>query len=222
MVFLSRYLARLPGLLRALHDYLGAGRHGRMNAIADGAALARFIDSRASHVTQISLYGYLRTRAGTRYPELFSSDVFAAAINGAKWNLWLACVSDLAVYAGGLIAARTTLSSDAVRVLVSAAVDSILEAHGIPEDADDSFPGGADALRRRIALTDFTAVEDGEGAFSESPAALVRFAPVVDEFKQLDAEIVMNSVRFRWPEIRQALRRDLDATAIVAEAEGAT
>jgi hypothetical protein len=73
-------------------------------------------------------------------------------------------------------------------------------------------------VRARIALCDWPSVADDETPFSESPAALVRHAPVVDEFKQLDEPIVRNSVRFRWQEVRRALRRDLDAVAVLATA----
>jgi hypothetical protein len=69
--------------------------------IATPEALARFLDTRASFIAQTSLYGYLRTRAGMRYPELFDDDPFVEGINIAKWHVWLDCLSDLAVYAGG-------------------------------------------------------------------------------------------------------------------------
>ena len=48
--------------------------------------------------------------------------------------------------------------------------------------------------------------------------ALVEWAPIGDELKQYDAEIVRGSVRFRWQEVRRDLRRDLDAEAVLASA----
>jgi hypothetical protein len=62
-------------------------------------SLAQFLDKRASFIAQTSLYGYLRTRAGMRYPELFDDDPFVEAINIAKWHVWLDCLSDITVYA---------------------------------------------------------------------------------------------------------------------------
>jgi hypothetical protein len=44
----------------------------------------------------------------------------------------------------------------------------------------------------------------------------VYWAPVVEELKALDEEIVRNSVRFRWQEIRQQLRLLLDAHSVLA------
>ena len=37
-----------------------------------------------------------------------------------------------------------------------------------------------------------------------------------DVLKQLDEEIVLNSVRFRWQEVRRHFARDLDANAVIA------
>lgn len=188
----------------------------RGTPITDPVGLQRFLETRANFVTQTSLYGYLRTRAGTRFPELFSSDTFVHAINMAKWQLWLACLADISVYAGGLVAARSGARPELVGELMRGVVEAVLGATGTPRDAGPEFEAGAQALRERIARCDWSKVADDETAFMESPAALVRHAPIVDQLKQLDEPIVRNSVRFRWQEVRRDLRRDLDAAALLA------
>lgn len=200
---------------RWLREYLGVAQRGRRLPIVDGDGLRHFLETRSSHVAQTSLYGYVRTRAGTRYPELFENDEFIESINIAKWQLWLACLSDLAVYAGGLIQHRTDVSPAAVGVLISSVVEEVLAATGVPPDAGDAFEAGADSVRNRLAGIDWTEVTDDEEPFSESPAALAKWAPIVDELKQYDTEIVRNSVRFRWQEVRRDLRRDLNARAVL-------
>jgi hypothetical protein len=85
-------------------SYFGLGEHARMGPIDSPEALAHFIETRASYMAQTSLYGYLRTRMGMRYPELFDDDVFVVGINLAKWQIWLDCLGDLSVYAGSRIA----------------------------------------------------------------------------------------------------------------------
>lgn len=191
----------------------------RGTPITDPAGLQRFLEARANFVAQTSLYGYLRTRAGTRFPELFSNDAFVHAINIAKWQLWLACLADIAVYAGGLLARHTGAPLPRIDVLMRRIVDDLLQATGIPADAGPEFQAGAQAVRSRIARCEWSSVGDDESAFTESPAALVRHAPIVDELKQLDEPIVRNSVRFRWQEVRRDLRRDLDAAAVLASAD---
>lgn len=207
-----RILARPASFWRAVRDVVAAsGRWRPAGTVADRAALLRFIDSRASFVAQMSLYGYLRTRAGMRYPELFSNDEFVTAVDAAKWQMWLACLSDLSVYAGGLLAQRSRGNTARIAPLMQATLDAALAASGTAHD-----PARVDRVRARLALCDWTAVPDDGTPFSESPRVLIESAPIVDELKQLDEEIVRNSVRFRWQQVRRELRRALDAEALMA------
>ena len=206
-------------LLETLKSYFGL-RHRRVEPVNDREALRRFLDTRASFVAQTSLYGYLRTRAGQRYPELFDNDDFVAGINIAKWQIWQACLGDLACFAGGVLVRAGHAPQD-VGALMQTLVGEILDATGVPEDAGEAFRDGARAVRERVAACEWAAMSDDEGPFCASPDALVRWAPVIDEYKQLDADIVRNSVRFRWQEIRRDLRANLDPAGVMAGAEPA-
>jgi len=202
----------------ALRDYFSSVGQQQNDPVNDFARLQHFVETRASYVAQTSLYGYLRTRAGMNYPTLFDDDNFVRAINIAKWHVWLACLSDLVVYAGGLLAQRSTTSTSEIGVAMQRLVATVLDHTGIPTDADDQFASHADRVRARVGRVDWAQVSDDEGPFSESPVALVRHAPIIDSLKTLDAEIVKNSVRFRWQEIRRDLRRLLDADAVLRSA----
>jgi len=186
--------APVPLLERALGPLRRFLQRRRLQPIRDAAGLRSFLQTRASYVAQMTLYGYLRTRSGTRFPELFNDDHFVESINIAKWHVWLACLSDLAAYAGGMLRRNARA------------------------EAGPEYPAHADRVRARLALCDWAAQADGDGPFVESPSALVYWAPIVEELKVLDEEIVRNSVRFRWNEIRAQLRRALDATAVMDNA----
>jgi hypothetical protein len=201
-------------LLAPLHAFL---QRRRLQPIRDPGALREFLRTRASYVAQMTLYGYLRTRSGVRFPELFNNDQFVASINIAKWHVWLACLADLSAYAGGLLR-RSGATDAAVGRLMQQAVEDILAETGHPADAGPEFAAHADRVRSRIALCDWSAQADGDGPFVESPGALVYWAPIVEELKVLDEEIVRNSVRFRWNEIREQMRRALDAQAVMSSA----
>ena len=209
-------LRRFRQGLSLLAEYLGAGRAGRRRVLADPGELRKFLDTRASLVAQSTLYGYFRTRAGTRYPVLFDDDAFVVMINRAKWQMWLACLSDLAVYAGGLLARRSRAGPSAAGDLVGRLVEEIFDRTGTPDDAGPSFGAGAEAVRERLRWCDWNALADDESAFTASPEALVRHAPIMPELMALDEEIVRNSVRFRWQEVRRELRAKLDADAVLA------
>jgi hypothetical protein len=199
-------------------SYLGFGRPLRQLPIANPAELAGFIESRASFVAQTSLYGYLRTRAGQRYPQLFENASFITAINIAKWQIWLACVSDLTVYAGGLLHRAMPGASARLTPLLLAAVEEVFTRTGVPADAGPEFIAATEDVRRRIAATAWSMIPDDGEAFSESPQALIKWAPIVDQLKTLDEPIVINSVRFRWQEIRRDLRQSLRPEQILQSA----
>ena len=216
-------LGRLRFTFSVLAKYLGAGTAaGRRRTIAEGTALAHFLETRASRIAQTTLYGYLRTRAGTRYPILFDDDAFVVSINHAKWQVWLACLSDLAVFAGGLLAHRSATGPVSAGAVVRRAVEGILERTGTPDDSGPRFADGVKAVRERLDGCDWEAIGDDESAFTESPAALVANAPIIPELMALDEEIVRNSVRFQWQEVRRELRSTLDADALLGAPVEAT
>ena len=202
-------------LIDSLRRWFRRWRHEE--PIRDGGALRQFLQTRASHVAQMTLYGYLRTRAGTRFPELFENDAFAASLNIAKWHVWLACLSDLAVHAGTVLR-RSDVAAEDAGGLMRRLIDEILAETGIPEDAGPEFPAHAQRVRARLALCGWSAQAHDEDAFAESPAALVYWAPVVDDLKALDEEIVRNSMRYRWHEIRRELSHNLDPAAVMSSA----
>ena len=57
--------------------------------------LQNFVQERSAHVTQTTLYGYIKTRIGSRYALMFEDEVFSNSINIAKWNIYVAAISDL-------------------------------------------------------------------------------------------------------------------------------
>lgn len=206
------------GFWKSVFNYLSGGRSSRRTAITERDGLENFIRTRSAHVAQTALYGYLRTRAGTRFPELFSNDPFVDSINIAKWHVWLACLADLSVYAGQLVCRATHAPGTQVGPLMQAIVDNVLRATGTPPDAGPEYGQHANRVRARIALCAWGPLTDEEAPFAESPAALVHWAPIADDLKDLDEEIVRNSVRFRWHEVRRELRGSLDGAAVLASA----
>lgn len=182
--------------------------------ISTVAQLLDFVHTRSSYVAQTSLYGYLRTRMGTSYREYFQDEEFAAAIRQAAANLFVSCLSDLSVFclatAGQDRAmTRKEMQAAAVYVFETALAAGLEDVETLvdQEQAKKDF-------QQRVKKADWDVEKEGEKAFSLSPEDLVRFAPVVDEFKELDKEIVTNSIRFRWRDVRRQARKRLNGQAI--------
>ena len=65
-------------------------------------------------------------------------------------------------------------------------------------------------LKDRAKTADYAAHAKGDGLFSVSSDAFMKWAPVVDEFKELDEEIMRNSMHLRWIGIGRELATRLD------------
>ena len=221
---LEKLIIKLPKVLfskeswKTLGEYIGLGRLVENSPIEDFASLKKFIETRSSHVAQTSLYGYLKTRAGTRFPEMFEDPNLLMSINMAKWQVYLGCLSDLSVYLGALVFHRSDAGAGEISDLLSRVIKEITEQTGIPDEASDEFPDTVEALTIRVANADYAGIPDDETAFSISPDMLFHWSPIAEELKNRDREIVKNSIRFRWKDIRISARSLLDAEALMESA----
>ena len=79
-----------------------------------------FIHERSAHVTQTTLYGYVKTRIGSRYAMMFEDKVFSESINIAKWNIYMSALSDCTLYVFSyLIDKKNLKQNDAEKVFIT-------------------------------------------------------------------------------------------------------
>lgn len=183
--------------------------------------LSRFVSTRAAFIAQKTLYGYLKTRMGTRYPSMFEDDVFVRSINVAKMHVFAACLSDLAVFTVRR-ALRDAAVDDALRreVALRCYRGGLADNEAAAADVETfSISEALAAFERRLAFIDWHDGVSGTDLFSESPAALFRWAPIAPDLKKYDEEIVHNSVRFAWREMRSQFEKRVDGAAIVADSQ---
>ena len=66
-----------------------------INSLKD---LQNFIQERSAHVTQTTLYGYLKTRMGHKFTLMVDDEEFSKSINLAKWNIYMVALADCSFY----------------------------------------------------------------------------------------------------------------------------
>ena len=207
---------RADGFWRKVAALLGMGRD---KAPVDSvAALEEFLASRSAYVAQKTLYGYVKTRMGTRYVIMFDDEKIVASLNIAKLNVFAACLSDLTVYAVAARAARRGGRQRRARG-AGAALLSRRPCAKTPARRRRNSP------RRRRSTNSSAGSAKPTGARARggrrisraARAALVRWAPIADKLKRLDSEVVENSVKFAWRDIREQFNKRLDAAAVAAD-----
>ncbi len=178
--------------------------------------LVEFVSTRSAYVAQTSLYGYLKTRMGTRFRDYFENDEFSRVIHEAATKLFASCVGDLTVFGVGLVVDHEDINDEQARGLARAVFTAAVES-GVPAEDQMMIPAQTVSdFEARIEKILWRGASNGERAFATSLDDLIRFAPVVDEFKALDSAIVRNSIRFRWRDVREQFRSYLDTPAIAA------
>ena len=155
--------------------------------------LQDFVQERSAHVTQTTLYGYLKTRIGTRYVLMLEDEKFAESINIAKWNIYVAAISDLTFYVFSVLIAHKKLKqNDATEVFNNIIINEIKNGldENIGKKAKENFIKKSQVINWNKYYS--------ESPFKDSSLALYNWSPIADELKVLDKEIVLNSIKLKW------------------------
>ena len=204
-------------LWRILGKILTLGRDN--SPIATVADLERFVATRAAYVGQTKLYGYLKTRIGTRYPRVFDDDIFVRSMNIAKYHVFAACLSDLAIFAVATALLEQNLPDERRAALAMRCFRQGLDDNSRDLPREFSVEQAVEVFARRLASTDWFLSAPDRSNFTESPKALLKWAPIAERLKREDAEIVKNSIKFAWRDIREQYCKRLDADGLAADFE---
>ena len=165
----------------------------RFKTIDTKEDLKVFVQERAAHVTQTNLYGYIKTRIGTRYQLMLDDEKYSESVNIAKWNIYVAALSDLTLYVFSyLINQKKLKQNDAEEVLINI-INKELK-NGLDEKLYDKAKNESIL---RLQTTDWNNFYL-ETPFKNSGFALYDWSPIADDLKVLDKEIVLNSIMLKW------------------------
>ena len=178
--------------------------------------LSDYIEKNAAYVSQVTLYTYVKARAGTQYPKLFENDDFITSLRIARWHIFGAAVSDMALFAAAQFHVSGQLDKSGTEAFAAGLIEDILTNY----EQDDIDPKAflemmADGVRR-AAFANWHDIADGAAAFQRSSDAVYEWAPIADELKSLDEEIVRNSIHLRWIGVRRDTKALLRRESVLA------
>ena len=161
--------------------------------------LEHFIQTKSAWVTQVTLYGYLKTRMGTRYVLHFENDEFMQSVNLAKWNIYSVSLQDLTFFTFSYLKVHFNLKE------VDKAKDiffKILDDETTNNMPVDIIEGAKKNFSERLQSMKWDEYYRNL-PFNSSALSLYKWAPIAEELKTLDRKIVLNSVILKWDIIKK-------------------
>ncbi len=165
--------------------------------------LEDFIQTKSAWVTQVTLYGYLKTRMGTRYVLHFENDEFMKSVDSAKWNIYSVALQDLTFFTFSYLNANFNYqeyNNKAKEVFFNILDDEI--SNSMPSNIIDE---AKNIFEERLKNINWNIYHD-DLPFNSSALSLYKWAPIADELKKLDRKIVLNSVILKWDIVKKEFK----------------
>ena len=161
--------------------------------------LEGFIQTKSAWVTQVTLYGYLKTRMGTRYVLHFENDKFMGSVNLAKWNMYSVALQDLTFFTFSKLKADFDYQEmkNAEEIFFKILDDET--SNKMPQDIIEEAKKNFVERMRTINWNTY----HNDLPFNPSALSLYKWAPIADELKNLDRKIVLNSVILKWDVVKK-------------------
>ena len=188
-------LQNILNILKDIRDYVFPIKKitSKFRSINSKKDLRNFIQERSAHVTQTTLYGYIKTRIGSRYAMMFEDEVFLKSINLAKWNIYMAALNDCTFYVFSyLIDKKNLKQNDALDIFIE-----IIENERNNGLENKLFENTKLEFDRRLQEIDWKNYHQ-DNPFKNSGLSLLKWSPIAENLKVFDKEIVLNSIKLKW------------------------
>ena len=188
-------LTNIINVLKDVKEYLFPLKKitNKFKSINSKEDLQNFVQERSAHVTQTTLYGYLKTRIGTRFAIMVEDEKFSNSINIAKWNIYVAAISDLTLYVFSYLVSEKNLKQNDAETIFMNIINNEIK-NGLDQTIYENAKKEFILKLKSINWQKF----HSENPFKDSGLALYNWSPIADELKVLDKEIVLNSIKLKW------------------------
>ena len=161
--------------------------------------LRNFIQKKSAWISQVTLYGYLKTRMGAKYVLMFEDEIFLGSINKAKWNIYVVALQDLSLYAISYLKDVLQKHDTEKAKEIFLEILSNEEKNQIPSDILEKTKKEFDERLKKIDWEKY----HKDLPFNQSALALYEWSPIAEELKSLDRKIVLNSMILKWDIIKK-------------------
>lgn len=161
--------------------------------------LKTFIQKKSAWVSQVTLYGYLKTRMGAKYVLMFEDEIFLESINKAKWNIYMVALQDLTFYTISYLKNEKNLHDTEKSKEIYFEILEEEVKNGIPKEIYEKAKKEFSERYDKINWTDYYK----SLPFNNSAISLYDWSPIAEELKSLDKKIVLNSMILKWDNVKE-------------------
>ena len=162
-----------------------------------------FIQEQSAQVTQMTLYGYLKTRMGAKHVIMFEDKDFLRSINIAKWQIYGISLIDCTFFCFSfLYKEKNFLKTDQANQIFFEILNTE-KAGGMDIEA---YNNSTKEFNLRFSEVNWETYYNNN-PFVKSSQALYNWSPVADELKKLDKQIVLNSMILKWNNIQKDFKK---------------
>ena len=162
-----------------------------------------FIQEQSAQVSQMTLYGYLKTRMGAKHVLMFEDKDFLNSINIAKWNIYAASLIDCTFYCFSFLYLERNFSQTKEANRIFFEILNTEKENGMNLDA---FKLATSEFNSRYELINWTTYYK-DRPFDYCAYSLYQWSPIADELKKLDKKIVINSMALKWNNVQEDFKR---------------
>ena len=162
-----------------------------------------FIQEQSAQVSQMTLYGYLKTRMGAKHVLMFEDKDFLNSINIAKWHIYASSLVDCTFFCFSYLYKERNFSKTEEANKVFFEILNIEKANGMNSDAYEIATKEFNSRYEQINWVNHC----NSKPFEYSSNALYHWSPIADELKKLDKKIVLNSMFLKWNNVQDDFKR---------------
>ena len=162
-----------------------------------------FIQEQSAQVSQMTLYGYLKTRMGAKHVLMFEDKDFLKSINIAKWHIYAASLIDCTFFCFSFLYKERNFSNTEEANKIFFEIFNTEKANGMNSSAYENATKEFNSRYQKINWTNYC----DSRPFEHSSNALYVWSPIAQELKKLDKKIVLNSMLLKWNNVQIDFKR---------------
>ncbi len=162
-----------------------------------------FIQEQSAQVSQMTLYGYLKTRMGAKHVLMFEDKEFLNSINIAKWHVYAASLVDCTFFCFSYLYKERGFfkKEEANKIFMEIINNEKINGMNI-----EAYENAKKEFNSRYETIDWNEHYKFK-PFEHSCNELYRWSPIADELKKLDKKIVINSMFLKWNNVQNEFKK---------------